>query len=111
MLIVSDEYKFLLSSYSWLRQDARVGRIEATTNGDEALTLVSSYHPDLVVFDATAGHGWGLSTVRRLRDANPGIQIVVTVGEHCPAGAASYAMASGAQGVLPRDKFSADACL
>ena len=111
MLIVCDEYKFLLSSYSWLRQDARVGRIEVTTNSDEALTLANSYHPDLVVFDATPGHGFGMSTVRRLRDANPGLQIVVTIGERCPAGAASTALALGANGVLPREKFSAEACL
>jgi len=111
MLIVCEEYKFLLSSYSGLRQDARVGRIEVTTSGDEALTLATSYHPDLVVFDATAGYGFGLATVRRLRDANPGIDIVVTMGDRCPADVASRAMESGAVGVLTRKSFSADACL
>jgi DNA-binding NarL/FixJ family response regulator len=94
-----------------LRQDARVGRIEVTTSGDEALSLAGSYHPDLVVVDATAGHGFGMGTVRRLRAANPGADIVVTIGERCSEGAASTALASGAVGVLSRKKFSADACL
>jgi DNA-binding NarL/FixJ family response regulator len=111
MLIVSDEYTFLLTSYSWLRQDARVGRIEVTTSSDEALTLADSYHPDLVLFDATAGYGFGMATVRRLCDANPGINIVVTMGDRCPAEVASSAMESGAVGVLSRKSFSADACL
>jgi DNA-binding NarL/FixJ family response regulator len=110
VLIVSDEYSFLLSSYSWLRQDARVGRIEATTNEAEALARAESYRPDVVVFDATPSGGFGLATVRRLRESNPGVDIVVTMGEQCPATLAGSAMASGAVGVLTHDRFSADAC-
>ena len=110
VLIFSDEYAFLLSSYSWLRQDARVGRIEATTNEAEALDLASSYHPDVVVFDAGSAGGFGLATVRRLCESNPGIDVVVTVGEDCPATIESSALASGAVGVLTHDHFSADAC-
>ncbi len=111
VLIVCDEYPFLLSSYSWLRQDARVGRIEVTTDETEAVALAASYHPDVVVFDAMSTGGYGLSTVRRLRESNPGIDVVVTMANDCPAGLASSALASGAVGVLTRDRFSADACL
>jgi DNA-binding NarL/FixJ family response regulator len=96
VLIVCDEYRFLLASYSRLRHDARVGRIEATANEAEALTLADSYHPDVVVFDAAPSGGFGLATVRRLCESNPGVDVVVTMGETCPADLAGSALASGA---------------
>jgi len=111
VLIICEEYPFLLSSYSWLRQDARVGRIEVATSGDEGLDLATSYRPDVVVFDAPPGGEYGLSTVRRLREANPDVDIVVTVRDRSAEVAEISALASGAIGVLHRERFSADACL
>src|SRR4051794_17275443 len=104
VLIISEEYPFLLSSYSWLRQDARVGRIEVATNGDEGFDLAKAYRPDVVVFDATTGGEFGLSTVRRLRATYPEVDIVVTIRERSEDGIETSALASGAAGVLSRER-------
>ena len=111
VLIICDEYPFLLSSYSWLRHDARIGRIEATTSQKEALSLAVSYHPDVVVFDATSVGEPGLTTIRRLHDIDPGTDIVVTFDARCSECVKHRALESGAVGVLSRERFTAEACL
>ena len=111
VLIVSEELDFLLSCYSSLRRDARIGRVEATTNPEEATGLVRSFHPHAVVYDSSASESFGLPVVTQLCQLDPTMAVLVTFRERDRAMIEMTAPTSGATGTLSRDGFSVEALL
>jgi chemotaxis response regulator CheB len=111
VLILSEEMAFLLDCYSMLHQDARIGRVETVTGRAEAVKLLASFRPDVVVIDASsvgraglAGlvEGWKLPTSSRL---------VVLCQPDQRAAIGPEARVIGAVGLLNRDNFSAGSVL
>lgn len=111
VLIVCDEYSFLMGSYTWFRRDLRVDRVDVTTNEEEAITLVKSLRPDIVVLDAVPHQGATLKTLRRLREASSDVNIILTTREQCQPETGRIAIAAGAIGAVPRIQLSVEACL
>lgn len=111
VLIVSEELSFLVTCYAGLHRDKRIGKIEATANRDEAVGLIQSFHPDVVVYDSSAGDSFGVSAIGRLCELAPEMTVVVTFREHDQQVIETTARSSGAQGVFSRDAFSAEGLL
>lgn len=111
VLIVSEELSFLVSCYNGLHRDERIGKIEATANRDEAVGLVQTLHPDVVVYDSSAGDSFGVSAIGRLCELAPEITVVVTFREHEQQVIEMTARSSGATGVVSREAFSAELLL
>jgi DNA-binding NarL/FixJ family response regulator len=111
VLIVSEELGFLVECYAGLHRDERIGRIEATTSQDEAMSLVETLHPDAVVFDSSAGGSFGVSSISRLCELNPSLTVVVTFRDRERQVIELTAHGSGARGIFSRDAFSAEALL
>ena len=111
VLIVSEELSFLVSCYSGLHRDERIGKIEATANRDEAVGLVQTLHPDVVVYDSSAGDSFGVSAIGRLCELAPEMTVVVTFRDHEQPAIEMTARSSGATSILSRDAFSVEQLL
>jgi hypothetical protein len=111
VLIVSEELSFLVSCYNGLHRDERIGKIEATANRDEAVGLVQTLHPDVVVYDSSAGDSFGVSAIGRLCELAPDMTVVVTFRDHEQQAIEMTARSSGATGIFSRDAFSAEQLL
>jgi len=109
VLILSEELTFLLSCYSSLHQDERIGRVEAATSREEAAKLLQTFRPDAVVIDSSAGDNSGFSAVMRDCRFSSEAAIIVTCDERDGPAMAPHARAIGAVGFLRRDNFSAAA--
>lgn len=108
VLIVSEELSFLVSCYSGLHRDERIGKIEATANREEAVGLVQTLHPDVVVYDSSAGDSFGVSAIGRLCELAPEMTVVVTFREHEQQAIELTARSSGAAGIFSREAFSVE---
>ena len=111
VLIVSEELSFLVACYAGLHRDERIGNIEATANRDEAVGLVQTLRPDVVVYDSSAGDSFGVSAIGRLCELVPSMTVVVTFREHDQQMIETTARSSGADGIFSRDAFSAEGLL
>ena len=77
---------------------------EAQT-GSEAVKLVGSLNPDLVITDVDMPDGDGLEVVRILREQVPAVQVVI-VSAHTGKGYARLAREEGAAAFIPKAKLS-----
>ncbi len=111
VLIVSEELQFLLNCYTAIHRDARIGQIEATTNGEEASRLVQTLRPDAIVFDASAGDSTDSSTIRQLREIAPYATVIVTFRERDQETIHQFIKAAGAAGAIRRDNLSPEVLL
>jgi CheY-like chemotaxis protein len=75
--------------------------VHAVRDGAEALKVVAAHHPDLVLTDLQMPGMNGLDLIRRIRDIDEGVPVVLTTGvetrDLC-TGAAAY----GAEACLPK---------
>jgi len=75
ILVVDDEENIRL-----LYQDefTEMGyHVLVATNGEEALELITREKPDLVTLDIKMGDQDGIETLRRIKEMNKGIQVIL----------------------------------
>ena len=77
---------------------------EAQT-GSEAVKLVGSLNPDLVITDVDMPDGDGLEVVRILREQVPEVQVII-VSTHTRKGYERLAREEGAAAFIPKAKLS-----
>ncbi len=80
---------------------------EAQT-GSEAVKLVGSLNPDLVITDVDMPDGDGLEVVRILREEVPGVRVIV-VSANTGKGYERLAREEGAAAFIPKAKLSLEA--
>jgi len=102
---------FLLDCYSTLHQDTRIGRVETVTDHTEAVKLLATFRPDVVVIDASASSRAGLAGLVEGCRLSTASRIVVTCQPSQRATMGPVARAVGAVGLLNRDSFSARSVL
>ena len=107
VLILSEEMSFLLDCYSILHQDAHIGRVETVTDRTEAVKLLATFCPDVVVIDASATSRAGLAGLVEGCRLPTSCSIVVTCQPEQRATMGPEARAIGAVGLLNRESFSA----
>lgn len=69
---------------------------------DDALALIASRRPDVVLMDIELPGGDGITGTRRIRDGYPDVRVLVLTGGATP-GRLAEAMAAGASGFLGKD--------
>jgi chemotaxis response regulator CheB len=111
VLILSEEMPFLLDCYSTLHQDARIGRVETVTDRSEAVKLLATFCPDVVVIDASASSRAGLAGLVEGCRLPTACRIVVTCQPEQRAEMGPAVRAIGAVGLLNRESFSARSVL
>jgi len=77
---------------------------EAQT-GSEAVKLVGSLNPDLVITDVDMPDGDGLEVVKILREQVPAVQVII-VSAHTGKGYERLAREEGAAAFIPKAKLS-----
>jgi DNA-binding NarL/FixJ family response regulator len=111
VLIVSEELSFLVDCYAGLHRDKRIGKIEATANREEAVSLVQKLKPDVMVYDSSAGDSFGVAAIVRLCEMVPSMTVVVTFREREQHAIELTARSCGARGVFSRQAFSVEGML
>ena len=108
VLILAEEMNFLLNCYSSLHQDARIGRVETVTGRTEAVRLLQTFRPDVVVVDSSAADSAGVTVLVDQCKIPSDVPIVVTCHLNERAKVAPEARDLGAVGFFNRDKLSAE---
>jgi DNA-binding NarL/FixJ family response regulator len=99
VLIVDDERTFGEALELALRQEKDLSVVEVATDGDTAVRAVDTYHPDVVLMDVAMPGMSGLEATRRIKEEEPGAQIVILSGREDPL-LLARAMQAGAVGLL-----------
>jgi excisionase family DNA binding protein len=103
LLVVDDDLMHLRALERRLKPYASRLQVELTENGIDALVMVGSFKPDLIVLDVYMPELDGLEVCRRLK-ANPetrGIGVIVTSGHLTPT-VTQDALTAGALLCLPK---------
>ena len=106
VLILSEDLTFLLSCYSALQQDPRIGRIEAITTRQEAEGLLQTFRPDAVVIDSSFSDSAGLASVVQNWKLPRETVVIVTCRDGDRAQIVPEARSAGAVALLSRERFS-----
>lgn len=101
----------MLSCYSAVHQDPRIGRVEAATSRAEASNLLRDFRPDVVVVDSSAGDGPGLASAVEQLKLRPSTIILVTFRDGERHKVMAEARALGATGAFARDAFTSELIL
>ena len=75
LLVVDDEQKLckVLTQYFSLKGY----EVQSVHRGEDALTLVPSFHPDVVILDMLMPGMSGLDTLKQLKQSSPSSKIVI----------------------------------
>jgi len=107
VLLVSEELAFLLTAYSSLQRDPRIGRIEASAGHDEAIALMRTMRPNVVVLDVTASDP-GQAMVGQFRRFDTTLIVFITFREHDQDAIMAVASTLGAHDICPREAFTVE---
>lgn len=109
-LIVDDNNDFLQAASVLLeREGMSVAGLALT--GADALRLVESLRPEVVLIDIFLGDESGLELARRLVEEAPGSATVILISTHAQADVANLITGSPAVGFLTKAELSAKAIL
>ena len=99
VLLVDDEEKFLevLSE----RLKLRGVEVDSVTSGEEAIDKVGEHNFDAIVLDLAMPGIDGIETLRKLREKNPQVQIIMLTG-HASVQSSIEAMKLGAEDYLEK---------
>ncbi|QGU02540.1 Transcriptional regulatory protein DegU [Corynebacterium kalinowskii] len=102
-IVLVDDHELLLRGMQLMFEEVPdIEVVGAAHNGNQALAVINSIQPDVVVTDARMPELDGLGLVRSCRDRHPGIQLLVlTTFED--ARAVSQLIDAGASGYLLKD--------
>ena len=108
-LIVDDNESFLDAARTLLEREGSSVAAVASTSA-EALDLVETLRPDVVLVDIFLGEESGLELARHLTDAGEGdAATVILISTHSEADLADLIAASPAAGFIPKAELSTKA--
>ena len=82
ILLVEDEADACCALQSFLGR--RGFTVTTTGSGIEALSLIKVSRPDLILLDITINDLNGIEVLKRLRQTDKGIKVIVITGQMCP---------------------------
>ena len=101
-LVLADDHPVVLAGLDWLLSLERDLEILArATNGNEALSAVRQYHPDILILDLLMPGKDGLSVLREMREEKSATRVVVLTGVGGDDVLESIRL--GAQGLVMKD--------
>jgi CheY-like chemotaxis protein len=101
IMVVDDERDFLFTMEYWLK--SRGYEVKTVTNGLEALEVVKTFDPNIILLDVNMPGIDGIETLRRLREFNKEVPVIIItayVGEERIADASTYQIS----GLFYKDK-------
>ena len=110
VLLVDDQPEFLALARRLLEDSGELAVVGEARSGCEALRLADSLTPNVVVLDVQLPGMNGFEAARRLRTAQPQLQVVLTSAADDPS-FESLAGTVGASGFLPKRSLSAAALI
>ena len=108
MLLADDAGEFRDWLRSLLEQSGRFTVVGEAQTGSEAVRLVRSLMPDLVITDVDMPDGDGLEVVRILREQEPGVKVII-VSANTGKGYERLAREEGAAAFIPKAQLSVEA--
>lgn len=109
-LLVDDQSQFLQLARDLLKNDPRIAVVGEAKGGEEALALVKSLKPDVVILDVHMPGMHGFEVAQALLNANPGLRIVMVSSLDVPE-YREISHAVGAAGFISKKEFSKEALL
>ena len=107
VVIADDHVLFAKTLEAILAGDARVEVVGTAYDGREALTLVTSLSPDIVLMDLDMPIMDGFEATRRLRVLDSPTQVLILTASEAPEDA-DRALREGAVGYLTKDRIAVE---
>ncbi len=104
-LLVEDSPGYRATLHALLQEHFPTIEIREAGSGEEALTVTSSYRPDLVLMDIKLPGENGLVLTRKLKQGDAGIKVFILTSHDLPE-YREAAYASGASGFLSKETTS-----
>jgi DNA-binding NarL/FixJ family response regulator len=102
ILIADDHAIFRTALKALLALESDLQVVAEASNGYQALELISSHHPDVVLMDLAMRGLGGLDTTERVKSISPGTRVVV-VSMHSAEEYVLRALRAGAVGYVPKE--------
>lgn len=109
ILIVDDNRIIREVLRGLIRHDDRLAVVGTAANGESALEMISTLHPDLVCLDVLMPGPDGIAILRTIHAQYPGTRVIVVSGESTPQ-IVSSALRAGASGFVVKP-FNAEKVL
>jgi DNA-binding NarL/FixJ family response regulator len=107
VLIADDHVLFAEALEAILVGDARIRVVGRATNGQEAVGLASSLHPDVVLMDISMPVMDGIEATERIVRDDPQACVLVLTGSDSPRDV-DAARRAGASGYVTKDRIAAE---
>lgn len=105
ILLVDDERDFSETMGFWLK--AKGYKVDIASSGEEAINMIKSKSPDIVFLDLVMPGLNGTETLRRIRDFNKDLPIIMVTAHAEEPGAIEAATQLGTAGFFPKaDDFT-----
>jgi len=102
VLVVDDQALVREGLTTLLESMPDIVAVAAASDGEEAIALCASHRPDVVLMDLRMPRLDGVSATRRIREAQPEVEIVVLT-THADDESILQALRAGARGYLTKD--------
>ena len=108
VLIVDDHEMVREGLRTLLEDETDISIVGEAANGAEALTLIDSLEPQVVLMDMALPGQDGIETTRQLRERWPTVQVIILTGNFGDDLRVREAVQAGAVGYLLKDILKAD---
>jgi DNA-binding NarL/FixJ family response regulator len=107
-LLVADDHEVVRVGLEDLLQDSGIEIVAQASGGNEAVQLVKTYQPDVILMDIRMTEGDGLEALEKLREAHPDVKVVILstydnptyIARSVALGAADYVLKGASRGAL-----------
>jgi DNA-binding NarL/FixJ family response regulator len=101
-LMLADDHRMLREGLHRSMSDQGFDVVGEARDGDEAVRLAAELHPDVILMDVTMPGMDGVEATRQIKEALPGIKVVMLT-MHADQEVLASAIRAGARGYLVKD--------
>jgi DNA-binding NarL/FixJ family response regulator len=101
-LLLADDHRMLREGLRRSLSDEGFDVVGEASDGEEAIELAGTLHPDVILMDVTMPNVGGVEATRRIHQAQPDVRIVMLT-MHADQEVIAEALRAGASGYLVKD--------